>query len=194
MIRALSTTLADFSAELKNPRSLTLGALLAAIYAVSYSPVAGNFVIVPGVIEIRFGFIAIAVVAALSGPVMAALVAFIGDIIGTLLFYGGSFFWGYTLSWVLLGIVFGVFFYKEKISVPRVIFSMLFNTCIINLLLTTKWEQMMGFGTFEALFVKRLMLNIIMLPVNTILLFLVLRAVCAAYGRLRLRNTGRQTR
>lgn len=186
--------LADSSAELKNLRSLTLASFLAAIYAVSYSPVAGNFVIVPGIIEIRFGFMALAVSAAMFGPVMAVLVAFTGDIAGTLLFYGGSFFWGYTFSWILQGFVFGLFFYKEKISAPRIILSMLFNTCVINLLLTTKWQQMMFGGTFGARFISRLPLNAIMLPVNIVLLFLVLRAVCTAYGRLRLRNTGNHTR
>lgn len=194
MIRAFSGMLAGSSAELKNLRSLTLASFLAAIYAVSYSPVAGNFIIVPGMIEIRFGFIALAVAAAMFGPVMAVLVAFTGDIAGTLLFYGGSFFWGYTMSWMLQGFVFGLFFYKEKISAPRVICATLFNTCVIELLLTTKWQQMMGFGTFEALFVKRLALKSIMLPVNAILLFLTLRAVFAAYGRLQLRNAGKSAR
>lgn len=183
-MHALKGMLESSSAELKSLRSLTLASFLAAIYAVSYSPVAGNFIIIPGVIEIRFGFIAIAVAAALFGPVMAAIAAFIGDILGTLLFYGGAFFWGYTLNWVIMGFVFGLFFYKEKISNYRIIPAMLFNTCVVNLLFTTKCEQMMGFGTFEGLFMKRLALNIVMLPVNTILLILVLRSVCSVYRRI----------
>lgn len=175
---------AESAGELKNLRSLSMAALLAAIYAVSYSPFAGNFIIVPGVIEIRFGFLAIAVAGMLFGPVVAAVSAVIGDIAGTLLFYGGAFFWGYTLSWLLLGIVFGLFFYKNQVSLPRIIGSMLFNTCVINLLLTTKWEQMMGFGTFEGLFFKRLLLNAVMLPVNTIALVMVLKACRTAFHRL----------
>ena len=170
--------------ELKNTRSLSMAALLAAIYAVSYSPFAGNFVIIPGVIEIRFGFLAVAVAGMLFGPVVAAIAAVIGDIAGTLLFYGGAFFWGYTLSWLLMGIVFGLFFYKNRTGLPRIIGASAFNTCVINLLLTTKWEQMMGFGTFEALFWKRLLLNAVMLPVNTILLVLVLRACREAFKKL----------
>lgn len=183
-MRAFKDMIVLSLAEIRSVKSLTLTACLAAIYAVSYSPVAGNFIIVPGVIEIRFGFIAIAAAAALCGPVMAAMAAVIGDILGTLVFYGGGFFWGYTFSWALMGLVFGLFFYKEKISIPRVIGAMLFNTFIINLIFTTKWEQMMGFGTFEALFLKRFVLNLVMLPVNTILLAPVLRIVCSVYRRL----------
>lgn len=171
--------------ELRSLRSLVLASLLAAVYAVSYAPFVGNIIIIRGVIEIRFGFIAVAVCGMLFGPVMAALTAVIGDFIGVFLFYGGGFFWGYTLSWMLLGIVFGLFFYKERLSAARIIGSMLFNTCVINLLLTTKWEEMMGFGTFEALFWKRLALNVFMLPVNTILLFLVLHGALSAYRKMR---------
>ena len=170
--------------ELKNLRSLTLASLLAAIYAVSYTPFIGNIIIIRGVIEIRFGFLAIAVAGMLFGPIMAALTAVIGDILGTILFYGGSFFWGYTLSWALLGIMFGLFFYKGKLSAPRIIASMLLNTCIINLLLTTQWEVMMGFGSFQALFFKRIAHNIFMLPVNTVLMFLVLRSVLSVYRKI----------
>lgn len=175
---------ASSAGELKNLRSLTLASFLAAIYAVSYSPVAGNFMIIPGMIEIRFGFIAIAVAAMLFGPVVAGIVAVIGDILGTILFYGGSFFWGYTLSWLLQGIMFGIFFYKEKISTSRIIGAMLFNTCIINLLLSTKWEELMGFGVFPALFIKRLPHNLIMLPVNIILLIAILRGVSSVYHKI----------
>lgn len=184
-MQKISSMFINSAAELKNLRSLTLAAFLAAIYAVSYSPAAGNLIVIPGVIEIRFGFLAIAVAAALFGPVMAGLVAVIGDILGTILFYGGAFFWGYTLSWLILGIALGLFFYKEKITLPRIIAAMVFNTCIINLLLTTYWETLMGFGVFEALFLKRIFHNIVMLPVNIILTTAVLRTVCAVYHKVR---------
>lgn len=174
----------DSRAELRNLRSLTMAAILAAIYAVSYSPFVGNIILIPGVIEIRFGFLAIAVAAMLFGPVVAPIVAVVGDILGTLLFYGGSFFWGYTVSWMLMGIVFGLFFYKLRFSLPRVVGCMVFNTLVINLLLTTKWQAMMGFGAFEALFVKRTLHNIIVFPINTIAAYFVLRSVAALYTKL----------
>lgn len=185
-MRSIKEMLASSSAGLKDLRILTLASFLAAIYAVSYSPFAGNFIIIPGIIEIRFGFIVIAIAAALFGPTVAVSVAFVGDIIGTLIFYGGQFFWGFTLSWMIQGFVFGLFFYKEKISVRRIVFAMLFNTGVINMILTTKWEQMMGFGTFEALFAKRFIVSLVMCPVNIILLVFVLRAACSAYRKIKL--------
>jgi ECF transporter S component (folate family) len=175
----------DSRAELKNLRTLTTAAILAALYAVSYYPFVGNIIIIPGVIEIRFGFLAVAVAAMLYGPVVAPLVAVIGDVLGTILFYGGSFFWGYTVSWLLQGIVFGLFFYKLRFSIPRTVGCMVFNTCVINLLLTTKWEEMMGFGTFTGLFAKRILHNVIVFPINILAVYVLLRSVAVLYTKLR---------
>ena len=180
----LKNILENSRRELKNPRSLTAASLLVAIYAISYYPAVGRFMIIPGFIEIRFGFIALAVAAALFGPFMAVIVAFLGDITGVLLFSGASFFWGFTLNWMLLAFVFGLCFYKEKITLPRIVCAMLFNTCAISSILTPFWLQMMSGRTFQEWFLLRLPLNAAMLPVNIALLYLALRAVCTAYGRV----------
>ena len=180
----ISALFIDSYKELKNLRSLTMAALLAAIYAVSYSPFAGNIVIMPGVIEIRLGFIAIAAAAMLFGPVTAPIVAIVGDIVGTIIFYGGSFFLGYTFSWFLQGVVFGLFFYKMKNSIPRICLSMAFNTFVVSLLLTTKWQEMMGFGPFAERFFVRLPLSLTLLPINAILLYLVLRTLAFAHKKI----------
>jgi ECF transporter S component (folate family) len=178
-------TLAQSAAEFRTARGLALSGLLAAVYAVTYSPFAGNIVIVPGVFEIRLGFIAIAAAAALLGPLPAAAAAVTGDLIGTLIFYGGSFFWGYTFSWALMGFGFGLILYKEKTSVGRVVAASLFDTIIIDMLLTTAWQVLMGFSpSYSALFVARLPRNLALLPASALLLLVCLRAICAAYKKL----------
>ena len=170
--------------ELKSVRTLTLASFLTAIYAVSYSPVAGNFVIVPGLIEFRFGFLAIAVAAMMFGPIVGMLVAVLGDLLGTVLFYGGGFFIWYTVTWALMGFGFGCFLYKMRITAPRMLGAMLFNTCIISQLLTPLIQSWMQMGPFPALFVSRIIRTLVMFTVNTILLFLVLRGVTSVYGRI----------
>jgi len=170
--------------ELKSPRSLTAASLLVAIYAISYYPAVGRFMIIPGFIEIRFGFIVLAVAGALFGPFMAMVVAFLGDITGVLLFSGASFFWGFTINWMVLAFVFGLCFYKEKITLPRIVCAMLFNTCAISSLLTPLMLQMISGRPFQEWFFLRLPLNAIMLPVNIVLLYLALRTVCSVYDRV----------
>ena len=180
----LSAFFAASAGELKNLRSLTLASLLTAIYAVSYSPFAGNIVIIPGFMEFRFGFLAIAMAAMLLGPVPGVLVALIGDFIGTIVFYGGSFFFGYPLSWALMGLMFGCILYKGKISTPRILLAMALNSLVINQVFTTLWQSMLGFGAFQPLFFARIPRTLIMFPINTVLTVLVLRSVYAVYHRI----------
>jgi ECF transporter S component (folate family) len=184
-MQKIRETLAQSAAEFKSARGLALAGLLAAVYAVTYSPLAGNIVIIQGVFEIRLGFIAIAAAAALLGPLPAAAAAVTGDLIGTVLFYGGSFFWGYTLSWALMGFGFGLILYKERVSVGRIVAASTFNTVVINMVFTTAWQVLMGFSpSYAALFVSRLPRNLALWPLNTLLLLVCLRALCAAYKKL----------
>lgn len=173
----------DSVRELKTVRSLTMASLLVAIYAVTYSPFAGNVIIVPGLIELRFGFLAIALAGMLLGPIPAMLVAVLGDFIGTILFYGGSFFFGYPISWAIMGLIFGCFLYKEQMSTARIIGASVISTVLVDQCLTTLWQTVMGMGTFKALFIARILKNAVMLPVKVILLVLVLRGVMAIYQK-----------
>lgn len=171
-------------AELKNIRSLVFSSLLTAIFAVSYSPVAGNLVLVPRVVEIRFGFVAVALAAMLYGPVMAGLVAVIGDLLGTIWFYGGPFFIGYTVNWMLMGIAFGLILYKNRYSMPRIILAVLFRQLVVGLLFTSLLHSMLGIGTFQSLLITRIPLQLIMIPVNILLLTFVLRGVAGVFRKL----------
>lgn len=171
--------------ELKSLRNLTFAAVLSALYAITYMPYIGNIIIVKGVVEIRFGFLIIAMAAMLYGPVVGSIVAMIGDLLGSILFYGGEFIIGYTFTWMLQGVVFGLFFYKCIVSIPRVIGAVTVNTVVVNLLITTTLQMLtMKDVTFQALLVQRLPLNLGMFPVRCILLYAVLRLTRELYRRL----------
>jgi ECF transporter S component (folate family) len=172
------------SGELKNLRSLTLASLLTALYAVTYSPVAGNIMIVPGVIEIRLGHVVIAVAGMMFGPVVGALVAALGDLIGALLFYGGSFVFGYTLVWAVAGFGFGCILYRMHVSMPRLLWAAAFYEVVICHLLNTLMLVVVGVGPFWELLISRFVLRLIKMPVNVILLVLVLRTVHGVYSRM----------
>lgn len=183
-MKRLNRFFAASAAELRNLRTLTLAAVLTALYAVTYSPFAGNIVIVPGLIELRLGFLVVAVAGMLFGPCVSMLVALLGDFIGTIIFYGGSFFLGYPLLWMLMGLIFGCFFYRCKVSIPRVIGASVVYTVVIRQLLTPFCQALTGYGKFEVLFASRIILNAVMLPVTALLLLAVLRAVGTLYRRI----------
>jgi len=95
------------------------------------------------VLGLKFGlsFIPIALAGMLYGPVWAAVCYGIADIIGALLFPMGAYFPGFTLTVVLMGVVYGLFMYKkDKLRLfPDILCPAIINTCILGLLLNTVW-------------------------------------------------------
>ena len=104
--------------QIKQVRSLTGGAMLTAINII----LNGMRIIVSSFLEISFAFLAIAAAGMLYGPVMAGIIGVLADTLGFFLSpANGAFFPGFTLSAFLSGFVFGLFFYKKKITLKRVI-------------------------------------------------------------------------
>ena len=64
------------------------------------------------ILRIGFGFLPIAIIGMMYGPVSAGLAYVIGDILGMMIFPSGSFFPGFTLTAALTGAPYGVFLYK----------------------------------------------------------------------------------
>ena len=95
------------------------------------------------VLGLKFGlsFIPMALAGMLFGPAWAAVCYGISDVIGALVFPMGAYFPGFTISVVLMGIVYGIFFYKkDKIRMfPETVIPAVINTCILGLLLNTLW-------------------------------------------------------
>ena len=109
------------AAELKKLRSLTGIAMLVALN------VALSFATIPigSTMKISISFLAIAIMGMLYGPVAAGMGAALGDILSYLLTPGnsmGAYFFGFTLTAFLGGIVYGIAFYSCKVSVDSGIF------------------------------------------------------------------------
>ncbi len=89
-------------------------------------------------LKINFAFVAVAVAAYLYGPVGGALCYGLGDIIGTLLFPVGGYNPLFTLSNVLVGLCFG-FFFKGKVTFPKILVPVVLERTVGTLLLNTLW-------------------------------------------------------
>ena len=68
-------------------------------------------------VRIGFGFVALVIAAVVHGPVAAALVGGLGDMIGAIAFPTGSYFPGFTLTQVLMGLSFGLALYRKPLHV-----------------------------------------------------------------------------
>lgn len=160
--------------ELKDVRSLTGGALLAAL-----NVVINQFTIFfSQVLRLGFSFLTVGVSGMLYGPVLTGTIGVVTDILKFIFHSDGSaFFPGFTLNEFLLGFIYGAFFYRKAVTLPRVIAAKLTAMVVINLFLTPLWLSMLYGQAFVALVAARLLKNLIMFPIETAMLYFVLKKV-----------------
>lgn len=117
--------------------------------------------------RIGFGFVPIVTAAILMGPVHAAIVAGVADVIGAVLFPTGAFFPGFTLTAVLSGTVYGLFLYKRQ-NMPRIIGAVAVHQLCLSLLLNTLWISILYGSPFKGLIVTRIPQTVIIFAVQII--------------------------
>ncbi len=156
--------------ELKKAQSLAGGGILSAV-----GLIINQFTIQIGtILEIGFSFVAMALTGFLYGPFVAVLCAFAFDLAGFMLRPNGQFFIGFTLNEMLAAAIYGFVLYKKPISLKRTFIACLLVVLCINLLLTPIWLNML-YGNAQFLSALRLVKNAVKLPVDTVLLFSLLK-------------------
>ena len=131
-------------------------------------------------IKIGFSFVPIVIAAIFFGPIHAAIVGGLGDFLGAILFPIGAYFPGFTLTAVLMGLVWGLFLYKEQ-TLPRIVLPVLINQFILGLLLNTFWISILYGSPFGPLFLTRIVQSVVLTVVQIIVIF----AISKAAPRLR---------
>jgi ECF transporter S component (folate family) len=123
--------------------------------------------------RIGFGFLPVAIMAILYGPWWTGAAGIVGDLVGMTLLPKAAFFPGFTLTAFLTGVIFGLVLYKKPITWKRTLVAALAVNIICSLCLDTIWLSMMYGDSFLVLLPVRLIKVIIMIPVETILIYTV---------------------
>lgn len=144
--------------------------------------------------EFNFGFLPVAVAGALLGPVPAAVVGALGDLIGSLLFPTGAYFPGFTLTGALVGLAYGLALYQKNASWVRALIAAV-SGAVINLLLNSLWLSMLfGSKTYWGWIVARAGTYPLEAALHTVVMF----AAIAALSRVKLpasiRLNGKETK
>lgn len=168
--RAVKKTLKMFResmAELKSVQTLAVIAMLTALTAILgfYTIVIGDF------IKIGFSFIAKGIAGMLFGPACAGILGGISDLINYIIKPTGAFFPGFTFNAILAGVIYGIGLYKKPISIKRIFATKLTIVIIVDLLLSTAWLSMMYGKAFMVLLPMRTVKALIMLPIETAMLY-----------------------
>ncbi|HIZ55939.1 MAG TPA: folate family ECF transporter S component [Firmicutes bacterium] len=167
----------------KKPQRIILCGLFAALYLVLYQ----LNIPISLVSQIRFGFLALAAAGFCGGPLMGAIVGILGDLLCMLITGGsGGLFFGFTVSYALIGFLFGMIFYQQEITVLRTIAGGVAEF-LVSVFLNTWWLQIMYGSTYTAQLITRLPKCLFTLVVDSLLLFLFLKALSMAILRSKVR-------
>ena len=195
--------------ELKSTRNLVICAMMAALSIILMSTT--SFYITPH-IKIGFSGLPNRLVDFMFGPVVGAIFGGVMDILKFLIKPDGGFFFGYTLTAIISGFIYGLFYYKLHIKKPLktdatdielVIAWVKANTLSIwlifianalikilcNIGLNTLWSSMTTGKAFLAILPTRIIKNLIQIPVDTVFHFLLFKLFCQLKRYLLPENT-----
>lgn len=125
------------------------------------------------IMRIGFGFLPVAMLAIMFGPIWAGIAYALGDLIGMMIFPTGAYFPGFTLTAFLTGITFGILLYKQRITYKRAFIAALLVCCLWNLCLDTYWLYLLTGKGILVLLPARLIKIAFAIPIQTILIPLV---------------------
>lgn len=170
-MNAFFTEMKSSFSEMKKLKNLTTMALLIALSVVLHT-----WATIPlgPTLKLGFGFIATAIMGMMFGPFWATIAAGAVDILQYLIKPTGEFFPGFTLTAMLAGLIFGLFLYKNRTSLPRLIISKTLVNLLLNILLNTLFLKILYGKAFWALAGSRFIKNLALLPIEVVILFLLL--------------------
>lgn len=165
-------TLESYFTRLNTRAVALLGILLALQLLI------GRFTVGPNFLKVGFGFIVVVVIARWFGPYWGILTAIIHDLISTAI-NGHAFFFGFMLSAIVGALIYGLSFYnREHISWTRTIATVAIVLFFVNTLMNTTWVVMMGnitnFDAIMSMIEIRGLKQIIMLPIQSIIIYSIL--------------------
>lgn len=134
------------------------------------------------IMQIRFTFIVEAIMAAFGGSLWTGLAMGISDILSTLLFGHFGYFPGFTLSALIVGIIYGFFFYKKKLDWNSwkdwiyVLVAMAVVMLVDTVFFNTLWVSILYHNSFSVYMMTRLPL-LWQIPFRTLVIMIVLPAL-----------------
>ena len=126
-------------------------------------------------VTLSFGFLPVALAGMLWGPAAGALVGGMGDFIGATLFPTGPYYLGFTVTYALAGLLYGASLCRPRVSRLRLWLTCTAVNIAVYFALDSLWlYDIMGAGLF-AMLGKRLLKNVVMIPVSALILAILLR-------------------
>ncbi len=183
------------ASQLKDVKMITVAALIVALrVAVKFIKIP----LAPG-LSISLDAYVNSLGSVVYGPVVGLVVGSISDILGCLVTgQMGEYFPPFVLVEMMSSFIFGLFFWKRKINVPRVLLAKFSVNFVCNIIMTSlfnKWYYYLYFGieraqAYNVINGARIVKNLIMFPLEAMIIITVLYAALPTLARLKLVDKG----
>ena len=160
--------------ELKSVPALAMCAMFAALALILNSVASINL---GPYIKIGFSGIPNQIVDYLFGPITGGLFAGILDLVKYFMKPDGAFFFGFTFNAMLAAFIYGCFYYRQKLTLKRVLIAKLVVVLVVNIVLNTLWLDMLYGKGFLAILPARAVKNLIMWPIDSFIFFTITRLI-----------------
>lgn len=167
--------------ELKHVKTITSCAMFGALAVILgyFSIQIGEF------LKIGFSSIPNEIVAYLFGPVVAPCFGAVMDILKYMIKPTGAFFPGFTITAIVAGLINGMLLYRKRVQFVRVIITQFIVIVVCDIVLNTFWLSILYGKGFMVILPIRIIKNLIMWPIESIILFIILKTL---HGALEIRN------
>ena len=179
----------EAAANLKSTRMLALAAMIVALRAVCKML---EIPLAPG-LNINVAGLFNSVGAMVYGPVVGVVGAIVSDPLGYLLHPDGPYFLPFMLVDMSSSFIFGLLFWKRPLTVPRAMGAKFAVNMVSNVVLTSfimKWYYLIYYvekaEAYNLINLTRIVKNLVMFPLEAILIAVVMGALSPALYRLRL--------
>jgi len=176
-MKKIKQLFSDSLHEFTVTKNLVLCGLMAAI-AIVLSMVAS--ISIGPYVKIGFSGIPNRIVEFLFGPVVGCIL----DLLKFMIKPDGPFFFGFTFNVMLAGLIYGCLLYHKPLSIKRIVIAEFLVKLIVNCGLNTLWISMLYGKAFFVLLPMRLLKNVIMLPIDSAIVFFALSLTKQTVGKL----------
>lgn len=169
------------SLELKKTKTIVLCGLFLCIAVVLNT----QEITIGEITTLSYSFIINAIVGFLFGPIPAGIVACLTDVVGHFLYPKGSYFFGFTLNYILEGVTYGLLLYRgffgNKKMIFRIIGCRLFVGFFVQLVLGSKWVSMLYGSDLTVLMQARFIKELVVFPIQVIVVFAIIKVINRYY-------------
>ena len=180
-MKKIKQLFSDSLHEFTVTKNLVLCGLMAAI-AIVLSMVAS--ISIGPYVKIGFSGIPNRIVEFLFGPVVGCIFGGALDLLKFMIKPDGPLFFGFTFNVMLAGLIYGCLLYHKPLSIKRIVIAEFLVKLIVNCGLNTLWISMLYGKAFFVLLPMRLLKNVIMLPIDSAIVFFALSLTKQTVGKL----------